>query len=123
MTTQLKFANLSNHPYDRWDESQLKAATEMVKGGELLMFPFPNVPATATTEQVQQMADGICRDILGMETTHAMVQGEPTLVKAITDRLIPAGVICVAACSERNSVDNGDGTKTVSFDFVQFRPY
>lgn len=124
MSTQIKtFANISNHPVARWEQQQKKAATEMVAGGEVLDFPFPTVPTSATAEDITRMANAIAKDVLGMGTTHAMVAGQMNLVYKLVQVLKAAGVQCYAAVSDRNTVENPDGTKTVRFDFIKFLEY
>ena len=123
MSTQLKFANISNHPVERWDEKQKEAAAAMVNNGEVLDFPFPVVNTSATAGDITRMANAIAKDALGMGCTHAMVAGQMNLVYKLVQVLDAAGVQCYAAVSDRNTIDNGDGTKTVRFDFVKFLEY
>lgn len=123
MSTQLKFANISNHPAERWDGAQKSAAAAMINNGEVLDFPFPVVATSATAEDITRMANAIAKDVLGMGCTHAMVAGQMNLVYKLVQVLKTAGVQCYAAVSDRNTIDNGDGTKTVRFDFVKFLEY
>lgn len=118
MTTQNKFLNISNHPVAAWSAEQQAAAAAF---GEVIQFGFPNVSPTATSEEVAKIAQEIVRDVIGMGATHAMVAGETSLVLALVPMLKEAGVKCYCACSERNTVQNEDGSKTVRFEFVQFR--
>ena len=118
MNTQNKFLNISNHPVAAWDEKQTAAASVF---GEVVQFGFPNVNPFATSEEVLKIAQEIVRDAVGMRATHAMVAGETSLVLALVPALKEAGVRCYCACSERNTVQNEDGSKTVRFEFVQFR--
>lgn len=119
------FVNISNHPSSRWSSAQLEAAKKL-GGGEVVDIAFPNVPATATTEQVVQMAAELTAQVPDTCTV-AMVQGEMTLVLAIVRILQVRGITCVAACSDRRVVEqvqpDGSTVKTAVFEFVQFRPY
>lgn len=119
------FVNFSNHALDQWNEEQKAAALEL--GGEIFTVPFPNVPATATAEEVDRLAERSVAEILLHEPEFAMVQGEFTLAFAVTRKLLAAGVRCVAACSERDKkvIVNPDGTTTATavFKFVQFREF
>ena len=117
MNTQ-KFLNISNHPVSAWGAEQTAAAAAF---GQLVQFGFPNVSPTATSEDVAKIAREIVRDVIGMGATHAMVAGETSLVLALVPALKEAGIRCFTACSERNTIQNEDGTKTVRFEFVQFR--
>ena len=122
------FLNLSNHPLEKWAPSQLMAAREM-GAGVIASMKFPNVPPTATTEEVAEMARLLTAEIafehpqageFGTSRV-AMVQGEFSLTWEMTRRLIALGWTVVVACSDRAVTDNADGTKTVNFEFVQFR--
>jgi hypothetical protein len=121
------FLNISNHPSGKWSTEQLKAATHQF--GSMIDMPFPNVPAIATTEEVTEMAKNLMAEILRQfpkdgiapNTGTAMVQGEFSLCSELWRMLSAIGWDLVVATSERVTVDNGDGTKTTRFDFVQFR--
>jgi CRISPR-associated protein Csx16 len=52
-----------------------------------------------------------------------MVQGEFTLPHALVRKLQQIGVVCVAATTRREVVEQTGGTKTTRFDFVRFREY
>ena len=114
------FINISNHPSSKWSPAQLAAA-----GGKVVDIPFPNVPPTATPAEVEEMAQRLLDEVAkhGFFHTHtAMVQGEFSLTYALTGMLIRLGTEVVVATSfERKSVENPDGSKTVVFEFVQFR--
>lgn len=114
------FYNISNHPNAKWSPEQ-RAAAEAI-GEEIRDIQFPNVPPTATTAEVAEMADRIAPIT---EAGVAMVQGESSLAYAITRRLRDRGVRVVVACTERVSSEaqKPDGTieKTSVFQFVCFR--
>ena len=118
----MKFFNVSNHASKAWSDEQRAAATELVAGGEILDVEFPNVAPTATTEEVVVIAARLLRSVECVEAVW-MVQGEFTLTNALVALLQQRGDKVVAACSERVSLDMGDGKKVVSFRFVQFRGY
>ena len=56
-----------------------------------------------------------------------MLQGEMTFTFRLVTRLKAAGILCLAACSERKVEecisDNGDARKIVVFEFAGFREY
>ena len=138
------FINLSNHPSTKWDAAQKAAA------GDVVDVPFPNVPAAATEEEVAALAaktakavetafggarawyeahhegyhspeevDAIMAPIIA--NRQVLVQGEFSLCAELWPRLAAMGFVPVVACSERVSIDNGDGSKTAVFKFVKFR--
>ena len=126
------FINLSNHPSNKWSFAQMAAAQVY---GKVIDISFPDVPAEATEEDIQEMADQCMGSLDGvMAANHcsigevvAMVQGEFTLTYALVTRLKEKKVPVLAACSRRDTVEiaSGDGEtiKTSKFTFVQFRKY
>lgn len=120
------FVNISNHPSSKWSPAQIEAAKRL-GGGEIVDIEFPNVPPEATSADIEKMAKTITQKVLSLQTKSpfitAMVQGEHTLTVALVKELMFFGIQCVAATSERIVKENPDGTKTVRFEFKQFRNY
>lgn len=120
----MAFYNVSNHPSARWSASQLEAAHKM--GGQVVDIAFPAVPSAATTAEVVQMAEQVAAQVFA-DCEQAMVQGEMTLTLAIVRALQARGITCLAACSDRKTVEkvqpDGSTVKTATFEFVQFRAY
>lgn len=88
-------------------------------------MPFLAVPPEADSEEMNALADEV---IARLKTevpgaTHAMVQGEFTLVHALVRKLQQIGIVCVAATTRREVVEQTGGTKTTRFNFVRFREY
>lgn len=123
------FINISNHPSSKWGEEQIAAAVAegRISGREeIIDIPFPNVPPTATARDLEKLAREILADDWNFPTSPAdvwHVMGEMGLVFAIVLELRRRGIRCVHSTTERVSVENADGTKTVKFNFVQFRDY
>ena len=112
----MSFYNISNHTSSRWSSDQLKAA-----GGQITDLPFPNIPPHASLEEVESMAMEFATQV--PTKTKAMIAGEPTFSAALVKALQEKGCLCLVACSERNVVENEDGSKTVKFHFIQFREW
>jgi hypothetical protein len=121
------FVNLTNHPLNVWSDEQ-KNAVE----GTIVDVPFPKIDPKATIEEIQELAykhfneinniaDNLSID--DVKDITVMVQGEFTFVHNFVNICKDGYIKCVAATSERNTIDNPDGSKTVSFNFVQFREY
>jgi hypothetical protein len=122
----MKFFNVSNHASKAWSDEQRAAATELVAGGEIIDVTFPNVPSAATTEEVIVIAARLLDSLASLDPRGDavwMIQGEFTLTTSLVNLVQSSGDKVVAACSERVSLDMGDGKKVVSFRFVQFRGY
>jgi CRISPR-associated protein Csx16 len=115
--------NLSNHPSTCWSAEQKQAALKLAP--EIRDMPFPAVPPEADSEEMNALADEV---IARLKTevpgaTHAMAQGEFTLVHALVRKLQQIGIVCVAATTRREVVEQTGGTKTTRFNFVRFREY
>ena len=114
--------NLTNHPSTRWSKTQLKAAKKQF--GSVQDMQFPNVPPSATYQDIQAMVENHVEKIKTLPkplTVH--LSGEFTFTFQMADRLRGLGISCVASTSERNIIIEEDGTKTIRFEFVQFRRY
>ena len=118
------FINFSNHPVEKWSDEQKAAALAY---GPLKEIPFPHVPAEASAEKIQRLADESSKQIAELNPSVVMCQGEFTLTYAIVSRLKAMGITCISACSNRESVErllpNGTVVKEAIFRFVQFREY
>ena len=116
------FLNISNHPMTKWAAEQLAAAREL-GNGMIEYIQFPNVPPTATTEEVCEIAKRLVSQIIETNPTPgvAMVQGEFTLTYELSRRLMGLGWTVVVATTERKVVEGEGGTKTATFEFIQFR--
>lgn len=116
------FINISNHPSDKWSAAQKAAA-----GVEIVDIPFPNVDPNLGEDELDELADNVMKQVQEVGKNHcpltAHVMGEMTLTMRLIEKLKNIGVTCVAATTNRNVVDNPDGTRTVTFNFVRFRKY
>jgi hypothetical protein len=115
------FINISNHPTSKWGDEQLLAAQEF---GELLDKKFPNILPHASAEDVQAMAADMAEEVTENGTNAVVhVMGEMGYTHALVTLLKAAGVRCFHSTTERKVTENLDGSKTVVFEFVQFRSY
>lgn len=117
------FINYTNHPSSTWGEKQLRAAEEY---GDVVDLPFRSVEEDIDEKHLAEIAEEETGKILGLAagknaTVHIM--GEMTLTFAIVGKLKAAGVPCVASTTAREVVENADGTRTSTFNFVRFRAY
>jgi hypothetical protein len=113
--------NLSNHPSDKWSGAQRTTAEKAY--GTIQDMPFPNINPAATPDEIYQLAAQYCNQIRATNAITVHLMGEMTFTFCLVKMLQAIGITCYAATSERNSIDNADGTKTIQFDFVQFRRY
>lgn len=120
------FLNCSNHASENWTEAQLAAARAY--GIEVIRdYTFPSVPADVDEQEIEQIAQKVCEEIMDMHPMVVMCQGEFTLTYALIKKLLAHGVKVVAACSERDTVEvclpDGSVKKESNYKFVRFREY
>lgn len=116
--------NLSNHPYEKWNTSQLEAASLY---GEITDIPFPNIPPEYTAEQIRDLASEYlqkCENLIAPDEKSAIhITGELTFCFALIQMLLKKGYKCITATSERDVTDGENGEKIVIFKFKHFREY
>ena len=136
------FLNISNHPSSGWGEEQTAAALKLcrwenadgdiIAEGKIIDIPFPTVPATAGTNEINRLAESLYSAILGVidpaqstddpdcppATIHLM--GEQAVCYCLTSHLRKMGLRVVVSSTEREVVEK-DGVKTSVFRFVRFR--
>lgn len=118
--------NLSNHPSSAWSEKQLKAAEK--KFGKVFDIPFPSISPFASSLQVQRKAMKYLDKVTSLiskskdkyNAVHLM--GEFTFVLYLTQMLKQKKIPVVVSTTER-LVEEKDGKKIVTFNFVKFREY
>lgn len=123
--TNTFFINLSNHPSASWKEDQLNAACQL---GEVIDVPFPDVRPDWDAQRIHAEAKvvvGQVHQLVGGDTigTTIHVMGEMTLTYALVKAFSEVGYHCVASTTERETIDNPDGTKLSKFHFAGFRDY
>ena len=120
------FLNCSNHKSENWTKEQIEAVMDL---GESVIedYAFPYVPADADTQQVAELAERVCQEVLERKPNVVMCQGEFTLTHKLVNELMRNGIRVVAACSERVTKEEvlSDGTvrKDSIYKFVCFREY
>lgn len=129
------FLNLSNHPSNQWSAEQREAAlalSQALNEGyddftvDIDDMPFPNIPPTASTQEVANLAESCVQRISSSymhQVTIVHVMGEMTFVVAVVRALQGRGFDCVASTTERQTIEHPDGSKTSQFKFIQFRHY
>lgn len=116
--------NFTNHPSARWCSEQISAAA---KWGDIADLPFPDVPAAADENDIAELADIYCAQILRLAPDAVLVQGEMSLSFAVAERLCRNGITALCAASERicetTVADDGSTVRKSIFKFVRFRKY
>ena len=117
------FINFTNHPSEKWDGDQSKAASEY---GEIVDVPFPDVDPEASEEEITKLAEECTEKIIALKPQCVLCQGEFCLSYKVINALKAAGCKVVAACSKRvavESVIDGKNVRVSHFQFVQYRDY
>lgn len=116
--------NISNHLASaKWGPHQLEQAK--LWGKDIVIdIPFPNVPPYADETEIFRLAEKLKKDIQATGDTAIHIMGEMGLTFVLVYLLMIDGRYEVLhSTTERKTVENPDGTKTQSFEFVRFRPY
>lgn len=120
------FINISNHPSSKWGEPQLREAKTLAGDGNVLDLPFPNVPPEATELEVGEIARKTFSEMLNLvkgseEADVVHLMGEQALCFFLTEILREEGFPVFVSTTKRAVVENKDGTKVSTFEFVKFR--
>jgi hypothetical protein len=134
----MKFLNISNHPSYYWLEDQVEAALHLINSTnreDIVDIQFPNVPPTATKEEVAEIGDSIIERINKMDDVGCIhIMGEMNLTYFLVTEIAEVDAdsfqhynlrpwFKVVASTTERMVQELDGKKTVQFKFVQFREY
>lgn len=118
------FINFTNHPVEKWSSKELEEAQ---KWGEIKEYPFPQVNAYATEEEIEQQAQEIVEELMELKPDAVMCQGEFTLTYAIVTKLKKLNIEVLSACSDRiteeHTLEDGTTEKKARFEFIKFRRY
>lgn len=132
------FLNISNHPSDKWSEKQISAALEFAD--EIIDITFPNINPEWDTVRYTHIItlEDLIKDYRkktdvksfkefclyhNSNNTIVMIMGEMCYTHYLVNILQKEGYNVVCSTTERNTVENEDGTKTVKFEFCKFRFY
>jgi hypothetical protein len=113
--------NFSNHPFSTWTESQINAAVDQFK--HVVDLRFPDVSPNANPPDILELAESYVDEIIGLSPQAVHVMGEHCLVFAVVRLLQKANIPALASTSLRNVQYEENGSKVVTFNFIQFRPY
>lgn len=116
--------NLSNHPSQNWESTQLEEASEY---GKIIDIPFPNIPSQWDTQQIERLAKEYFNRIKEVENTEKEkpvihIAGEPVFCFLLINRLLKYKYQVLTSTSERISEEE-DGVKKSTFKFERFRRY
>lgn len=119
------FINISNHPSSDWGIEQISKAKEY---GEIVDLPFPEIDPTWNQFKIFELCNEYFSTLKEIQTAYnsnvvVHLMGEYCFCYNLVNLLKEEGVEVVVSTSERKSKINEDGSKTIQFDFVQFRKY
>lgn len=118
--------NLSNHPYETWDEKQKQTAiTEFGNVNDLI---FPDVDPLANTDDIVRLAAKYydeCKYKLENSSdkiNSVHISGESCFLFQFVTIAKAQGVHCICSTTRRLVINKGN-KKTSIFQFVKFRNY
>ena len=120
------FVNFSNHPSENWSNEQISAAKSIVSGGSIVDIAFPQVSGDADESEISRTADKYAKEIISLNPSAVMCQGEFGICLEIVTTLKNNGIKVLYSCSERKTVETvieNRTEKTSVFKFVRFREY
>lgn len=118
--------NLSNHPQSKWTKKQIETALKKYKS--IYDIPFPYISPKASTNQVKRKAEKYLKIILdalkqSKDKNNAVhLMGEFTFVYHLVNLLKKEKIKVIVSTTDR-IVEEKDGKKIVTFNFVRFREY
>jgi len=115
--------NLSNHPFEKWDEKQKQAA--LTQFGNVEDFLFPIVSPESDLSDIENQADKIFKEITGRYRVNICIHlmGEFVLCYQLSKRFEKARIPCFASTTLREVAMRPNGEKISLFHFIKFRKY
>ena len=77
----------------------------------------------AEVAEIEELAGGYIKRIIAQHPKAVHIMGEMTFTFKLVAALQQMGIDCLASTTKREVVEEGEGKKTATFQFVQFRPY
>lgn len=113
--------NFSNHPSANWPGTQKDSALSGYVRIEDLAFP--QIPPEMNAFDLDLLVEKYVVKIKNINPIAVHIMGELVFTYRLVKRLKEIGYLCIASTTERNVADDGNGNKTSTFKFVQFREY
>lgn len=118
--------NLTNHPFEKWDEKQKETALSQFGIVEDILFP--EIDPLTNTKAVEELAKKyvstcfikMANTIDSKNAVH--ISGEPCFLFQFVTLAKGHGILCICSTTKR-IVTNKDNIKTSVFQFQQFRNY
>lgn len=116
--------NFTNHPSERWSESQKAAAEEY---GEIVDMSFPIIDETEDETYIKGLVEEYYQRIMKLSEGKEVVvhlMGEMTFTFALVAQLLRNNIVCISSTTKRIVKTDEMGTKKeVVFQFERFRRY
>ena len=118
------FINLSNHPYEKWNQKQLDMAKQY---GDIVNIPFPAISPYASSDDIDHLVAEYEKKIKQYDDPVVMLQGEYIFTYRLVSRLKKEDIKVLASCSDRRTIeyidDEGYTKRESVFEFVEFKEY
>jgi hypothetical protein len=124
------FINYSNHPYNTWSPEQRAAAT--ANYSKVIDRAFPHIDPKMPINKMGDLLGREYEALIDLINEHSIegedycavhIMGEQSFCYNMVELLHEQGIRCYVSTTERISEDKGDGQKTTTFKFCQFRAY
>ena len=116
--------NLTNHPYEQWNEAQKIAAEEY---GRVEDMPFPQINPECCENDLNQLVDTYYCRVTAAAPKAVLLQGEFVFCYRLIRKLKESGITVIAAgtkrCADVQTDENGNTVKRSVFRFAGFREY
>jgi predicted methyltransferase len=116
--------NLTNHPWEYWEEKQKQLALHQF--GSVMDMEFPAIDPEASEAMIVKIAEEYLQKIQALRNSYASVvvhiMGEMTFCFTLINMLKKHDIPCVASTTRR-IVRMDNQTKVAEFRFVRFRYY
>lgn len=127
------FINLSNHPTDKWSETQKAAVINKYQPKQIIDIAFPPIDPEWNLDKVRTLAHSYKNEIINHfhdRNDHIIlhVMGEMSFTYILINMMLDYTVTCICSTTKRvvttkyddNGVEIGKETK---FEFCKFRDY
>lgn len=118
------FINFSNHPSERWCAQQVDAAERY---GQIRDIAFPEIAPEMNEAALDRLAQEYAVSIAVQHPAAVLCQGEATFSFRVIRQLNARGIVVLAACTRRQTLEtvrpDGSVLKQSVFAFAGFRRY
>jgi len=119
--------NLTNHPVNTWDKTQINTATTIY--GSIEELKFPNIPLEFQLPEIEKLVEIHLTQILELlknskDNRNAVhISGEFCFTYNLVKKLEKENIEAISSITTRNVVEEENGVKKSLFRFMGFRSF